>query len=81
MSAEKVELLIIDKQFGQSSRACIGKNIANMEISKFVPQILRYWKVEWTHGDDPWETHSMWFYQQKVHFKFTARLLRHQDTQ
>ncbi|KAJ9603636.1 hypothetical protein H2200_011822 [Cladophialophora chaetospira] len=59
--------------FGHGSRGCIGKNIALLEIAKFVPQVLRYWKVEWTLGDEPWETHSMWFYKQTVHFKFTAR--------
>lgn len=60
-------------QFGHGSRACIGRNIALMEISKLVPQVLRHWQVEWTKGDAPWETHSMWFYQQKVHFKFSSR--------
>lgn len=64
-------------QFGHGSRACIGRNIANMEIQKLVPQILRHWKVEWTRGNQEWETHSLWFYQQKVHFKISSRNAKH----
>ena len=44
-----------------------------MEITKYVPQVLRYWKVEWTRGDEPWKIHALWFYTQTVHSKFTAR--------
>jgi hypothetical protein len=34
-----------------------------MEISKCVPQCLRYFEIEWVGGPGPWKLHSRWFYR------------------
>lgn len=61
-------------QFGHGSRSCIGKNIALLEITKLVPQILREFDVSWASPKKEWTTESYWFCMQKdVVFRFTAR--------
>ncbi|KAK6383591.1 hypothetical protein LTS17_002883 [Exophiala oligosperma] len=60
--------------FGHGSRSCIGKNIALLEITKLVPQILREFDVSWASPKKEWTTESYWFCMQKdVVFRFTAR--------
>ncbi|TVY84829.1 Pisatin demethylase [Lachnellula suecica] len=40
--------------FGHGSRTCIGKNISILEMSKFVPQVLRHFRLEWAAPKDEW---------------------------
>lgn len=62
-------------QFGHGSRSCIGKNIALLEITKLVPQILRYYDVAWASPSTEWTTYSYWFCVQKdVKLRFTSRV-------
>ncbi|OBT71609.1 hypothetical protein VF21_08946 [Pseudogymnoascus sp. 05NY08] len=49
--------------FGHGSRTCIGKNISLLEMSKFVPQILREFRMEWA-GREEWAVNSTWFAKQ-----------------
>ncbi len=61
-------------QFGHGSRGCVGKNIALLEITKFVPEILRHFDVEWASPKPEWNTFSEWFYKQSdVVLRFTSR--------
>ena len=45
--------------FGGGKRACVGKNIAMLEITKFVPEFIRRFEGELV---DPsrWKTTSTW---------------------
>ncbi|KAL2059856.1 hypothetical protein VTL71DRAFT_10011 [Oculimacula yallundae] len=56
--------------FGHGSRTCIGKNISLLEMSKFVPQLLREFKLEWA-ADEDWTIQSTWFAKQSG---FMARI-------
>jgi cytochrome P450 len=51
-------------QFGHGARSCIGKNIALLEISKLIPQILRQFKIAWTSSEKDWQLSSFWFCKQ-----------------
>lgn len=45
-----------------------------LEITKFVPQILRTFEMEWAADSPEWETFSAWFYKQKnLVFKWKSR--------
>ncbi|KAL2859238.1 cytochrome P450 [Aspergillus pseudodeflectus] len=50
--------------FGHGARTCIGKNISIMEMGKFVPQLLRHFKVSWASPLPEWQTHASWFWKQ-----------------
>ena len=43
--------------FGAGSRACLGRNISMLEMSKFVPQVLRHFEMEWVgeNGKQEWD--------------------------
>jgi hypothetical protein len=56
--------LLIASQFGAGVRTCIGKNISIMEMGKFVPQVLRYFDVEWASKDPAWRVETYWFAKQ-----------------
>ncbi|KIV90486.1 hypothetical protein PV10_07788 [Exophiala mesophila] len=51
--------------FGHGSRGCIGKNIALLEICKFVPEVLRRFDLEWASPSDTWTLTAGWFWRQK----------------
>ncbi|PVI00852.1 cytochrome P450 [Periconia macrospinosa] len=38
--------------FGAGARLCIGKNLSWIEISKFIPSLLRGWDLELVHPDE-----------------------------
>jgi hypothetical protein len=47
--------------FGNGNGACIGKNFSNLEMSKVVPQLLRYY-VKMAGGvDAEWKIYNYWF--------------------
>ncbi|TVY32474.1 Pisatin demethylase [Lachnellula subtilissima] len=50
--------------FGHGSRACIGKNISILEITKFVPQVLRHFRLEWASPEEEWAICGVWFAKQ-----------------
>lgn len=50
--------------FGAGVRTCIGKNISIMEMSKFVPQVLRQFDVEWASSEPDWQVKTYWFARQ-----------------
>ena len=41
-----------------------GKNISIMEMSKFVPQVLRRFDLEWAGPNEEWTVNTRWFSQQ-----------------
>ncbi|KAI8711253.1 hypothetical protein NCS52_01501200 [Fusarium sp. LHS14.1] len=50
--------------FGSGARTCIGKNISIMEMSKFVPQVLRQFDLEWASSEPGWRVKTYWFAKQ-----------------
>lgn len=54
--------MIYAKKFGLGSRTCLGKNLAMMEISKLVPQIIHRYDIEFENGK--WNTANRWFVRQ-----------------
>ncbi|KAH7146836.1 cytochrome P450 [Dactylonectria estremocensis] len=47
--------------FGAGSRACLGRNISLLEMTKVVPQIVRKFDLVLEHPDKPMETTCAWF--------------------
>uniref|UniRef100_A0A0D2XL07 Pisatin demethylase n=1 Tax=Fusarium oxysporum (strain Fo5176) TaxID=660025 RepID=A0A0D2XL07_FUSOF len=50
--------------FGHGSRTCLGKNIALMEISKLIPQLIRKFDIELADPQMKLETENVWFVKQ-----------------
>ncbi|KIX09126.1 uncharacterized protein Z518_00204 [Rhinocladiella mackenziei CBS 650.93] len=77
LEADAEQLIVMERNFttfGHGERACIGKNIALLEMSKFVPQLLRHFDVEWASQSPEWTTYSYWFCKQKdVILRFKSR--------
>lgn len=60
--------------FGQGTRTCIGKNIALLEMTKFIPQVLRHFRLEWAAPDQDWKTEGYFFAKQSnMPIKLTER--------
>lgn len=63
-----------DTTFGYGSRTCVGKNLALVEIHKFIAQLLHQFDVELVNKDRPWVTRSQWFsYQADMFVKIKER--------
>ncbi|KAJ4177296.1 hypothetical protein NW755_013918 [Fusarium falciforme] len=45
---------------GNGPRGCVGKNLALVEIYKFVAQFVRRFDFEFVNKEKPWEVSSMW---------------------
>lgn len=58
-------LIYSDRQFGHGSRACIGRNISIMELSKLVPQLLREFEIEWASEEPAWKVSTYFFARQE----------------
>ncbi|OQV00568.1 hypothetical protein CLAIMM_06048 [Cladophialophora immunda] len=59
---------------GSGPRMCVGKNIALVEIHKFVAQLLYYFDVEMVDPKNPWRITTYWFaYQHDQHMKICLR--------
>lgn len=52
-------------QFGHGARGCVGKNIAMLEMTKVLPEIIRRFDVKWASGAESWTTVAGWFWKQK----------------
>lgn len=65
---------MLQMQFGHGSRACVGRNIATLEIAKFVPEIFRRFDVEWAEPGVDWTLYAVWFYKQSnLKFRWKSR--------
>jgi hypothetical protein len=42
----------------------VGKHISMLEMTKFLPQLFRQFKLEWTSTDDEWKITGYWFAKQ-----------------
>ncbi|KAI0418848.1 cytochrome P450 [Xylaria grammica] len=47
--------------FGYGSRTCIGRNLATIEMTKFLAEILTRYDLELLNEPKPWSIHSQWF--------------------
>lgn len=47
------------------SRSCVGKNIALVEVHKYIAQFFRHFDGEVVNKEQPWKTKSQWFSIQK----------------
>ncbi|KAI0528457.1 cytochrome P450 [Xylaria digitata] len=59
--------------FGMGSRGCVGRNLATVEMYKYIAQFFRNFDAEFVRPDRPWETKSQWFSFQR---DFNVRLAR-----
>ena len=50
---------------GSGPRTCVGSNIAKVEMSKFVGQLLYNFDVEFVDKSKPWTVFTAWFAYQK----------------
>ncbi|OAG37657.1 hypothetical protein AYO21_08141 [Fonsecaea monophora] len=50
--------------FGYGKRGCLGKNIAMLEISKLVPQLLRHYTFSFARPDLEWKVRGGWMVRQ-----------------
>ncbi|KIX08689.1 uncharacterized protein Z518_03346 [Rhinocladiella mackenziei CBS 650.93] len=77
VEASPEQLKYMDRSFmafGYGARTCIGKNISILEMGKFIPQIFRYFDLEWASPDPEWKTDAAWFWKQSgVIVKFKPR--------
>ncbi|KAL4924978.1 cytochrome P450 [Aspergillus undulatus] len=46
--------------FGHGSRVCVGRNLATVEVYKFVSQLLLRFDVELVEPNRPWKISSFW---------------------
>ncbi|KAL4802468.1 cytochrome P450 [Aspergillus unguis] len=59
---------------GNGPRTCIGRNIAIVEISKFLAQFVRQFDFEFVNKRNPWTVTSAWSaHPHNMHVKLAAR--------
>lgn len=59
---------------GSGPRMCVGKNIALVELNKFVAQLLRNFDIDFVDRERPWHIVTYWFaYQHDMHMRIKAR--------
>ncbi|KAL2438169.1 Cytochrome P450 monooxygenase cicH [Exophiala dermatitidis] len=79
LDASDEQLLAMERSnlvFGYGNRACIGKNISLLEISKLVPQLLRHYKFSFGFPNLDWKVAGGWFVWQDG---FQARISHRTD--
>ncbi|KAF3387027.1 Cytochrome P450 momooxygenase [Penicillium rolfsii] len=60
---------------GNGPRMCIGRNIALVELFKFMSQILHNFDVELVDEARPWRVQTFWFaYQHDMYMRVTERI-------
>lgn len=53
---------------------CIGRNLALVEIHKFIAQLLRNFDIAFENPEKPWKVHSQWFaLRSDMRMKITSR--------
>jgi cytochrome P450 len=77
LDADKRQVAAMEKNFfsfGTGSRLCIGKNIALLEMTKLVPQIMRHFDLEWASESPEWKVSGFWFAKQEgMHLRLIPR--------
>ncbi|KAI1611225.1 cytochrome P450 [Exophiala viscosa] len=59
---------------GNGPRMCIGRNIALVELHKFLAQFMRNFDFEYVDKSKPWRVTTYWFaYQHDQHMRITFR--------
>jgi cytochrome P450 len=48
-------------KFGMGSRSCVGRNLALVEVYKYVATLVRHFDASIVNRDRPWVTKSQWF--------------------
>lgn len=48
-------------KFGMGSRSCVGRNLALVEVYKYVATLVRHFDARIINRDRPWVTKSQWF--------------------
>ncbi|OQE12327.1 hypothetical protein PENVUL_c001G04696 [Penicillium vulpinum] len=51
--------------FGMGARSCVGRNIALVEVHKFIAQFFYHFDIEVINKEKPWVVKSQWFAIQK----------------
>jgi len=51
--------------FGMGSRSCVGRNLAIVEVHKYIAAFVRNFDAEIVNKSQPWVTKSQWFSFQK----------------
>ncbi|KAM5347484.1 hypothetical protein ACJ41O_010489 [Fusarium nematophilum] len=60
--------------FGYGSRTCVGKNIATVEMIKYVAQFVRQFGADLVNKEQPWELYTIWMcIQQEMWVKLKQR--------
>ncbi|RGP77186.1 cytochrome p450 [Fusarium longipes] len=59
--------------FGMGSRSCIGKNLATVELYKYIAQFFRHYDAEVSNMKKPWITKTQWF---SLHLDFLVTITR-----
>ena len=57
------QTLLVTLKYYSFTNQAKGKNISLLEMSKFVPQILREFEINWA-GSEEWSVNSSWFAKQ-----------------
>lgn len=52
---------VLGFNFGYGSRTCVGKNIAQIEMLKVVPELFRRFEIELEKPEREWRTTNHWF--------------------
>ncbi|MCJ1477420.1 hypothetical protein MMC13_006091 [Lambiella insularis] len=68
LEADQDQLRLMDRTFftfGGGSRICLGKNISMLEMTKFIPQVLRKFKLEWAYPNTDWEIETYFVAKQR----------------
>jgi hypothetical protein len=56
------------------SRSCVGKNLATVEIYKYIAQFFRHYDAKIVNHRRPWDTKTQWFaFQREFHVKIKRR--------
>lgn len=58
------------------SRSCVGKNLALVEMYRYVAQFFRNFDAELVRPERPWQTKTQWFaFQRDFPIRITRRKL------
>lgn len=63
-----------DLTFGAGSRVCSGRHIANLELYKVIPTLIKRFRMELVDAEKEWEVKNGWFLRQTgVNVRLTRR--------